>query len=483
MFKKMTSRLKAGRKNNKKIVIYFDQDVLKILATDSEKEDDFLLSSISLIKGWKDHEITEEIRKVLKNIRSNNSQVFLNIPRHLATIKNITLPSVKPEEISSMVDFQVTRLVPYPKSEIVYSYDCLSVLPNQCTSVRVVVLPRKTVNHYLDILKQVRLFPEFVRLGSESLPFCLKTHQELSTIIEVDYAQTQVLLLENGKIHFSRSISMGIKDIDKNASFESFLTEVESSIALFPIDYDKQKLPVLFLASEEVTSKMKGPLEERFKTEVHPIETPVKTNAFQGEELTPQVSFAHLISVLKAPPEEGFNLLPLDIRQSAQKLIYINEIKKVLIASALALLLICLGFFNEIRLEEKFLNKLKTEIKGIEKEAKALEELRSKILMLRDHIDARGKCLDIMNTFLQMIPDQIYLKALYYDPNKIGFRGYAPALSKVFELTGVLEKNPLFQKIETRYARQGSVGREEVAEFQLECTLSPSGGKNHVKAT
>ncbi len=479
----MTSRLKAGRKNKKKIVIYFDQDVLKILATESEIEDIFLLSSVSLIKGWKDNEIAEEIRKTLKNIRLNNPQVFLNIPRHLATIKNISLPSTKSEEISSMVDFQVTRLVPYPKSEIVYSYDCLTVLPSQCTSVRVAVLPRKTVNHYLDVLKQARLFPDFVRLGSESLSFFLKKVQELSTIIEIDYAQTQVLLLENEKIHFSRSISIGSKDMSKSDVFEGLLTEIESSIALFPIDSDKKKLPLFLLAPEEIASKIKYALQEHFNTQIQFVEAPLKANTFQGEELASKVSFAPLISILKAPQDQGFNLLPLNIRQLAQRSIYIYEMKKVLVASLAALFLICLSFFNEIRLEEKFLSSLKMQIKGIEKEAKALEEIRNKILMLQDHIDARGKCLNIMNSFLQIIPDQIYLKALYYDPNKIGFRGYAPALSKVFELTGILEKNRLFQKIETRYARQGSVGREEVAEFQLECTLSPAEGKNHVKTT
>lgn len=486
----MKLKLRAGWKNKQKAAIYFDQDVLKILVCESGAAEALPLGSISFVKGWTDHDIAEEIKKALKKLRVNSQEVTLNLPRHLATIKNLTLPSIKPEEIASMVDFQVTRLVPYPKSEIVYSDRPLGPLPNQCTSVRVAVLPRKTVNHYLAILKEAHLHPVAIRLGSESTPAFLNEKSPALAIIEIDFSQTQVLFLKEGGVHFSRSIPMGFKDMnpkeEKSESYlADFLSEVEASMALFPIEHEHEKPPLLLTGASQILDFIEGPLRDRLKIDVRRLEFSPKLNLPLGDEAMSKVSFVHLLSVLKISGDGEFNLLPLDILHASEKAFYLLAIKKLLLAAGIALFLMCWSFLNEIRLEERYVEELKSKVKAIEKDAKSLELLKNKILILKDHIDARGFCLDILNVFLQKIPDQIYLKTLFYDSSKISFRGYAPALSKVFELTAILEKIPSFQKVETHYARQGNVGREEVAEFHLECTLIPfrSGEKSDAQTT
>ncbi|MBI1869994.1 MAG: pilus assembly protein PilM [Chlamydiae bacterium] len=473
------SRFGGGWKNKFFCAIYLDQELLKIIIARSREEKDLELAFLHPIKGLSDEEIAAEIRKVIKKFKGKNFDFVLGLPRNLVTVKNLALPSIQREEMNSMVEFQVTRLVPHPRSEIVFDYELLSSLPNESSLVRLAVIHRKAIEHLISILSKANIHPQHIWMGSESLNALLPEIKEPTAILEVDYHQTNILFLKEGKIHFSRSIPLGTKDlVSKPEALSDFVGEVEASFALFPVDHEeeKEKIPVLLTGGTETVPLLKTHLKERLGFETRSFETPLKAKILQDENLSPQVSWAHLLALASSKPDSPFDLLPSDIRKSFENIIYKIELRKLFILLGSALLILCWVFMNELRLERNFLNGLKTKTRTLEPAASQLEVLRGKILLFKEHIEHRGDCLDLILSLLQNMTEGIYLKTITYDGSKISLRGYAPTLAKVFELTSLLQKNPLFQKIETRYARQVTEQREETAEFHLACILAKSHG-------
>jgi Tfp pilus assembly protein PilN len=383
-----------------------------------------------------------------------------------------------------MVDFQVTRLVPHPKSEIIYDYQWIKPLPNQCTMIRVAVLHRKAIEHHLSILSQAGLRPRAIQLDTESIENILPEPQANAALLEIDFNQSHLVFIQDGKVLFSRSIPIGAKDFNAKEPFNisDFSAEIEASIALFPVEHEKSKAPLFIFGASSALELLERPLRAQLKMEIQKLFLPLKAEVIIGKENLPQVSFESLLSLLKIPsPESAINLLPQDIYQTYGKTAYLTEVKKLSLVVGVVLLLGALTFMNELRLEEKHLKSLKLKIKSIEKTASELESLRNKITFLQDHMDRRGNCMKVISSLFENIPEEIHFKTIGYDLSKINLRGYSPNLSKIFEFASILEKNPLFQKIETKYARQLSNGKQEMAEFYIECTLAPSsaGGKTN----
>jgi hypothetical protein len=349
--------------------------------------------------------------------------------------------------------------------------------------IRVAVLHRKAIEHHLTILSQAGLRPRAIQLGTESIENILPGPRANAALLDIDFNQSHLAFIQDGKVLFSRSIPIGAKDFNAKEPFNTsdFSAEIEASIALFPVEQEKSKVPLFILGASSALEFLEKPLRAQLKMEIQKLDLPLKAEAIIGKENLPLVSFASLLSLLKIPPESAINLLPQDIYQTYGKTAYLMEVKRLSLMVGVALLLGVLTFMNEVRLEEKYLKSLKLKIKSIEKTASELEGLRNKITFLQDHIDRRGNCMKVISSLFKNIPEEIHFKTVGYDLNKINLRGYSPNLSKIFEFTSILEKNPLFQKIETKYARQLSDGRQEMAEFYIECTLAPlpAGGKTN----
>ncbi|MBI1883656.1 MAG: pilus assembly protein PilM [Chlamydiae bacterium] len=470
-----------------KTVIYLDQDLLKIVVAKSRLQQPFPLLVIRSIKGLTDSDIASEIKKNLKKVKGSTTDVALGLPRNLVTLKNLVLPSTQPEEIKSMMEFQVTKWVPHPRSEIVYDYYGLGPLPNQCSLIRVAVLHRKVIEHALSILSEAGVQPTHIRVGSENVGIFLSHEKDSTAAIDVDYHQTHVIFFQKGQVHFSRSIPIGFREIHSRnlnmaTGLSDFLSEVEASIALFPVEQDREKIPVFLMGASSVLHELVIPLHERLKREIQTSETSFQAVSPVLDYPVTDVSWVNLISLLEPYAQnQEFNLLPPDVESLFQRKSYYVELKRLLFFLGAVLLTGCWAFLNEVKLEKNFLGDLKAKIASIEKDASTLDLLRSKVLALKDHIEHRGDCLRIISSLLETLTEGVYLKTVGYDTDKVSLRGYAPTLAKIFELTGLLQKNPLFTKIQTHYARQTLVEGQAVAEFHLECTLAAFTGEENVR--
>lgn len=460
-----------------KTVIYFDQDLLKIASSKASEGSFLSFLALQNIKNRSEKEIALEIRQALKKAKANRDHIVLDLPRHLVTLKNVELPTTKPDEIQAMMEFQVTRLIPYPKNEIAFDYQVLKVLPNQNSLVRVAIVPRKVLEKHLSILALADIYPSAIYLGTETLGSLLSNEKGATALLEIDYNQTHVLFLKDRKVQFSRNIPIGSRNLlEKSLLSQSalieFLSELEASVAFFPVEQGRP-FPFFIVGPTALLDLLKKPIEDRLKLDIQKLSLPIQVGTLVCDHLLDHVSLAGAICLLRNNnPREMFNLLPEDTRVHFENLASRSELKRMSYLLLTTLLLAFLTLAKEVSLQKGRLTSISQQIQTIEKTAGELETLKSKIHFLQSHMDHRGDCLRVISTLLGNIDDDIHIKILGYDSRKINLRGYAPSLSKVFEFVSLLEKNPIYQKIDTKYARQDTTTRMGLSEFHLEITLA-----------
>lgn len=460
-------------------VISFDQEILKILVAEPGR---IARAQLRLLQGIKDctpAQTASFIRKALRRERAASRRVILNIPRNIVTLKNLVLPAAGRDDVASMVRFQVTRIVPHPLSEIVYAFGPIAQSHERGIVVRAGVLHRKALDPYLAVLEAAGLQLEAVRVGVEELGGLLD-QPGYCAVLELDYAQSAIALSADGRTQFSRSIPLGAAHLHPGAQNHhqtvlDFLAELEASIALFPPEAAKAGLPIVLTGAPEAVELLESPIRDSMKMAVQTREfLPVFPDR-EENELARRVSFAGILALSADAVQRSFlNFLPEDVRIGGERARFMISLRRLAAAAGISILSGVFFFLNEISMEQRRLDALSVQIRSIEKSAKELEILQDKVRMLKRHIDRLGNCLKAMGALFTVIPDGIFLKSLSYDTRRVHLRGYASTLSKVFELTSALDQSPAVEKVDTRYARQGSAARKELAEFHVECTLAIS---------
>src|SRR3989338_10832972 len=74
------------------------------------------------LSSKEDSAISEDIRRLFESLNITQSKVRLNLPRHLATIRFLKLPSTDEEEIRKIIRIESLKHLPYTDEDIIYGY-------------------------------------------------------------------------------------------------------------------------------------------------------------------------------------------------------------------------------------------------------------------------------------------------------------------------------------------------------------------------
>ena len=78
-----------------------------------------------------------------------NSKDILVIPRHLATLRFIELPSTELSEINNMVEFQALKELPYAKEEIITSFKNLGAYKKGFSYIMLAIVKRQLIEEMI----------------------------------------------------------------------------------------------------------------------------------------------------------------------------------------------------------------------------------------------------------------------------------------------------------------------------------------------
>lgn len=138
--------------------------------------------------------------------------VHAAVPRALAIVKSLTLPDVPAAEVEPLLRFQAAKVLPFPLGELALAWAELGPAPHgggQRYSLGAV--HEDTINELRSLIEAAGFRPGRLEVTSQASARALAPVVGPGEVLllDVGHATTDVLLIENGILSFSRSASVG----------------------------------------------------------------------------------------------------------------------------------------------------------------------------------------------------------------------------------------------------------------------------------
>jgi Tfp pilus assembly PilM family ATPase/Tfp pilus assembly protein PilN len=436
------------------------------------------------IKGSVSDEISQYFRKTQLSKRS----VVTYLPRHLVTVRMLELPSMDPAEIHSMVDLQAGKQTPYLKDEIISSSYLVGSRRPGYTRVMLAIARRKLIGERLELLQRAGIEVEQVSLGTECVFqwFCstslFRSFPEAHTVvvIDIDSNFSDFLVISNGQLIFSRNILIGAKHLlnDPDQLYVQFIREAVQSMTRL-LDQDKElTVQRVFLtgAAEHIPQ-----LDHLMGAE---IRVPV-----QEVNMAEQVRVNKNVKALQEDPPHDISISPLvgavaqssrlqfDLTLSEQKIgKLMKERRRELTVTGVLFISIIMAASFVILIfvyhKYSYLSDITQKISAIEDGANQVEQMRDRIELIQNRLDAQNSSINILQEIYSLTPKEIYYTRVdIEEKNQAVLTGNADAMSDVFAFVTILENSPHLENVKTTYTTTKREQDREYAKFEIVCMV------------
>ncbi|MBU1932890.1 MAG: PilN domain-containing protein [Candidatus Omnitrophica bacterium] len=371
------------------------------------------------------------------------------IPRHLAIVRFIDIPSVIDDEIEKMVEFQAIKEIPYSKEDMIFSYRNFGSYKDGFSSIMLVIAKREMID---EMLREKDFNVDAIRLHSELLHlFLLKkgiiNTEGVNLVIHVGKDDSEIMMLDKNQPKFSR----GFKNSDR------FLEEITHSLLAYKKDKNNPEIDTIIVAHSSIIdiNNIKPYIIEHFRIPVNFYE--------YSEDLT----------TLELPAK--IDLVPKEFSDKKMKS---QKRKQKFITYSLIGFVIILFFASvsfKIHEKKRLLKMLTSRIDQLQSKTERLDIFLKKTMLAKKHrLDGRF-IIEILKYSYNLIPVNVSLSGLSYDGGElISYKGSTKDMSNIFPFVKKLEKSEYFDSVEVKYATKKKVKGEELTDFIIQCRI----GKN-----
>lgn len=120
--------------------------------------------------------------------------------------------------------------------------------------------------------------------------------------------------------------------------------------------------------------------------------------------------------------------------------------------------------------KEEYLKQLKARVSAIAKEARPLEEIEKRSLLLEKRSQKKPSGLELIYAVSRVLPEQVALVSFIYEEGgQLIVHGQAPELKNVFDFFSSLEKSPELKNFNTKvkYATSRKTRSGEFVDFEI----------------
>ena len=156
-----------------------------------------------------------EMKGVLTELRSeyNFDFAYLSLPEEKAYIFRTTVPLAEPSQVRDSIEFKLEENIPLSVSEALFDYSILNPSHKKSDHLDVVVvaMPKQYVLRYTDIIKSAGIFPISLEITPSAIARALLPihSRETYMIINFQHDMTEVMIVSQGAVQFTSSISIG----------------------------------------------------------------------------------------------------------------------------------------------------------------------------------------------------------------------------------------------------------------------------------
>ncbi len=468
-----------------KVVIEISKQYIKIASMrPAFKKGGGFISSVKPIASFDDKALSNFIANTLASLKLKPRAVVLSLPRNLITVRVLSLPSDNPKEIAKMLDLHLVRLVPYKKEEMIISYSVLYTDEIGYTKIFLCIVHKDVLERQFKILADAGLFADKIYPSSYGvwewmLGHCKfqMTQSSIYLGVDVSYDFTELIAFSKDNLFFSRSIVMGSSMLRQQENFLKFIREIKQAMIFLKSEY-KYKKPEKILISGAIKGleSLQPALEKELEIPAMLLSIESWLNKVKSKETTipASVSITTLKEFLADNPKRiSFSSAEMQTRKAIRE-----EAKDLVVAGSLFLFIIfviCGIFLGRIYNRQTYLKTLQSYSKNIGEGTENLMQQSKHIDFIQKNLNERSYPLLFFQEIHREVPDQVAIRYISMDKgSKVVLRGESSQLSDVFGFIGVLEDNPLFDKVDTKYTRKRKTREGEFTNFELQFVFNPS---------
>ena len=416
----------------------------------------------------------QRVHRALAALQPARAHLISALARDQVITRLLKLPSTQPEELTQMAALAGKVQLPYPPDQTVTA---LYVLEQQTgtSTVQLVACHRDLIDRHIALLRQLGGEPGIITPNVWGLlSWYLRFGREPSTpepvlLVHVDVDHTDVVLIRDGRLVFSRSLSQGVKEWEYSpGGAEQARQEIDYSVSGL-----RKELPGLEVMSFLITGlgrldRWKGILEQQWGK-------PVTLKAPQGGLHLPEpwsldASPAAALGVALADTDWLVNLVPLRLRQTQRVRRRLRALTITGGLLATALVLGTAGLWLSAHRQEHRLAQLTQEMRQLESTTRQAGRQEQGIKLAQQLLASRHWMASMLAELFQRTPADVFFEHLAFEQARgvLVVRGNAPTTRDVLDYIRALEQSRRWAQVELRYsARRNTTAGATRTDFEM----------------
>jgi len=456
------AKLKRSEGEPRKIVVLVEigNDWIKLIQAESSKRG-VTLSKVHLEPIDVDTNVVDSIASALKAKKFSMTAVLTCLPRQAVNLRLLELPSTDSAEIADMVELQIGRQTPYSRDEILSDYKPLGrTRQGTYTRIMLAIVQRSVVRERFYEIEQAGLDVERMGVSSEGvLNWFLyrmkdKPQDKAVALIDVDSFYTQVLVLQHGRVIFTKSILVGAKQLLETSeeSRGQLTQEIQSAFQSCRSELRAGEIESIVLSGSGVN--IEGLAEELSSGLSLPCEgldslADVKLGKGAGDLGDPRyttASLTALIGMALNPDALEFDLIP-DVVRMRRTLLH-SALSSTMLAALVMAAMVSASLYAMLSYAFKThrFNALREAVAITQPAVVKVERMLEVIRETNERQDSRFSMVNLLPAIHGCVPKDVYFESIDVDVEKknVSLSGTAPARKDIRDLLKMLVDSPFF---------------------------------------
>jgi Tfp pilus assembly PilM family ATPase len=420
----------------------------------------------------------------IKALNPGVSEVIVCVPRQAVTVRTFELPSDDPREVSDMIDLQIAKQTPYSRDEIVFDCRLSPGTREGYTRVMLVIAPSTVMRQRFRMIEDAGLTVRLITVSTDGLAGALRHRLAGAEIglgggvgmLDIDAANAELLVLQDGTVLYSRSLAVGARDMasDPVAGSERLIQETARALETFRHESPTVRIDRLLLAG---TTGGQNGLPERLRSilglPVEVFDVPKEAGGVGGlaaanDDRSRDVSLTAVAGAALAPERLEIDLTPESIltrRAIARRATQMTV--TAILAMAVATLL-SLWVESRLFVRQHYRDRLMALVQSTTPVADEVESMRRKVTVVGERMRGALTPVSVLTELHTLMGADTSVTTIELENNRLTLRGAStggPEASSKF--VGALEASPVFREAK----RTRTMTARDQTEFEITCEL------------
>jgi len=359
--------------------------------------------------------LEQAVAKFVARLDLAGDRVVTVLPRHLVTVRILTLPTHDSAEAANMIRFSAEEYVPYPQDELIIQDAILRKEPGGESKVLAVLAHRDVLKNHLAPLRKAGIIPERVLLSTACLANAVAAANVSATgpygLVNLGAGGLEVLVFLGSKLLFGRGVASeqdwSRAGAEAASADDEIAVEVRGSLSAFRRESeDGEGVEQLFVSSDYPVS-----LDERAVSLGNETGKDALAASFAaqladaaGGPVAPLIALGAALSV-QGRGSVDINLLPAT-ESRARAVAGAKVLIRRAGVYAAALLVVLLALYGQAWWQRQaYIRELEAQLELVEPGARGLAEKQEQLSILRQQMRRSASPVQMLAVAADALPD------------------------------------------------------------------------------